>query len=300
MAWLSAGHTGGVNLSNLQPISFVPDDTEWQRIKEIAAYAIKSGLLPSSIKSAEQATIIALKGRELGLPPMVALSEIYVVNGRPCCSANLMLAKILERYPKASIEYVQMDSKACRIKVKRFPDQPETEIGFTWDEAKTAGLSNKDTWIKWPADMLRARAITRMKRAIFADVLTGVNYTPEEMEEDRGKGQPSSVHSAKNETLNIRTIREVKNFAPQTQEEAEARAVRGGAENIDGSQEDTVSLSPEHRQARLKEIVAEKKRLGWSNDDLASYAFSLFQKESRTLNDRELEQLVASLRELSK
>jgi hypothetical protein len=49
------------------------------------------------------------------------------------------------------------------------------------DEAKAAQLLGKDVWKKYPAAMLRARAISAMARAMFPDAINGVSYTPEEL-----------------------------------------------------------------------------------------------------------------------
>ena len=57
---------------------------QWQLMREQAAIFIKSGLLPSHIKSPEQAVVIMLaKVGRLGLPALYALSTIGIINGKP-------------------------------------------------------------------------------------------------------------------------------------------------------------------------------------------------------------------------
>jgi hypothetical protein len=226
-------------------LALLPSDSEWAKLKEVGSNAFKSGLIPSTIKNAEAATIIALKAYELGLPPMVGFSHIHVVNGRPGCSAELLLAGIRKEYPKVSIQYVESNEKICKIKVKRPDDDFYNEFQFTIEEAKAAGLLGKDVWKNYPTDMLRARAITRMKRAIFPEVLMGLDHTAEELELTRdvtpkGAEAPQATQTESGEVV-IQSFAQseeaaveekqaapaaganpapLKNYAPQTAEEA--------------------------------------------------------------------------------
>lgn len=168
-------------MSNLIAQSnLLPAPAEFQTLKEIASMAVKSGFLPTSIKSSEQAIIIALKGRELGIPPMVAFAHISVINGKPCISAELMLSQIYQKVPSASINFIKNDNESCVIEAIRKNCKPST-WSFTIEDAKSAQLLGKQVWKQYPAAMLRARAISAMARAVFPDALNGVSYTPEEM-----------------------------------------------------------------------------------------------------------------------
>lgn len=51
---------------------------------------IASGLLPSSIKKPEQAVVIALKGKELGLETMASFELIDVIMGKPALKPELL------------------------------------------------------------------------------------------------------------------------------------------------------------------------------------------------------------------
>lgn len=51
---------------------------------------IASGLLPSSIKKPEQAVVIALKGKELGLETMASFELIDVIMGKPALKPKLL------------------------------------------------------------------------------------------------------------------------------------------------------------------------------------------------------------------
>lgn len=163
-----------------QELAPIPGAQEFQTMKELATMAIKSQLLPQAIKTPEQAVIIMLKGRELGIPPMQAFSSIAVVQGKPTMSAELMLSMIYKNIPGAIVNFLETTNEACVIEAKR-PHGKPTKFSFLMTDARQAGLADKGPWKAYPAAMLRARCISAMARALFPDALNGVSYTPEEL-----------------------------------------------------------------------------------------------------------------------
>lgn len=163
-------------------VPVLPDEAEWNRMKEFCNIAAKSGFIIQ--KEYVQAVTIAMKGRELGIPPMQAFAQIAVINGRPTCAAELMLALIYKNFPNAIVNILEETDKICKISAKRPNESALYTTSFTWEEAVTAGLSTRDNWKKYPKDMLRARAISRMARAKFPDAISGMSHTPEELDPD--------------------------------------------------------------------------------------------------------------------
>jgi hypothetical protein len=161
-------------------ITLLPNPQEWSQLKDLCAIALKSGLLPSSIKTVEQAIVIALKGREIGIPPMLAFSQISVINGKPAMQSELMLSQIYKFNPTACISFIKSDEKECVIEASRKGSKPSL-WSFTLEDAKAAQLLGKDNWKKYPSAMLRARAISAMARAVYPDSINGVSYTPDEL-----------------------------------------------------------------------------------------------------------------------
>lgn len=160
--------------------NLIPSTQDFNTLKEIGRMAISSGLIPTTIKTPEQAMIILLKGRELGIPPMQAFSSIAVVSGKPTMSAELMLSLIYKNVPGAIVNYLRSDDKACEIEAKR-PGGKPAKFSFSMADAERAGLAGKGPWKQYPAALLRARTISAMARAVFPDALSGVVYTPEEL-----------------------------------------------------------------------------------------------------------------------
>ena len=158
----------------------IPTPSELTVLKELGSMLVKSGLLPSSIKTPEQAMVIMLKGKELGIPPMQAFSSISVVQGKPTIGAELMLGLIYKAYPTAVIDYEVSSNTACVINATR-PGGKPSKFSFNMDDAKKANLLGKSSWTQYPAAMLRARCISAMARAVFPDALMGASYTAEEL-----------------------------------------------------------------------------------------------------------------------
>jgi hypothetical protein len=118
-----------------------------------------------------------LTGRALGLDDMTSLRQIYVVDGKATLSAELMVQ--LVRRAGHSITGSTSTSGAEAIGTRA--DNGDTmTVTFGPEDAKRAGLEQKNTYVKHPASMYWARAASQLCRMLFADVLAGVSYTPDE------------------------------------------------------------------------------------------------------------------------
>ncbi len=152
----------------------------WTVLKEQATILVKSGLLPTGIDTPEKAIAIAMKGQEMGIPPMQAFSHISIVQGKPCISAELMMSQIYKHCPKAVVNIVENTTEVAKIEAKR-PGGKFATFSFSKDDAITAGLSGKGVWKQYPKVMLLWRTISQMARTMFPDCIMGASYTPEEL-----------------------------------------------------------------------------------------------------------------------
>jgi hypothetical protein len=150
---------------------------------EIAKIYIRSGLMPKAITRPEQAVIILEMGDALGIPKVFAMQSIFVVNNKPGQQADLMRALVFRAYPDAIFNVLENTDRICVIEAAR-PGGKVTKFQFTIEQAKRAGLLNKDGWIKYPEAMLLARTTAIVGRVLFADALMGIIYTPEELGAD--------------------------------------------------------------------------------------------------------------------
>lgn len=155
----------------------------WQMAQQQAGMLVKTGFLPESIKTPEQAIAIMMKGRELGIPSMYALSNIVIIKGKPTCNSELMLALIYRDHGDGSIRIVESSNDVCQIAYRRPRWPKEQSYAFTVQDATRAGLMGGNTWKQYTAAMLRARCISAVARMAFPDSIAGM-YTPDELGAD--------------------------------------------------------------------------------------------------------------------
>ena len=161
----------------------MPNQSEWSLMLDMAAQLVPTGFLPTTIRTPQQAVAIMLKGRELGVPPMYALSNIVIVNGKPSISAEMMLALVYRDHGKKATRIKHSDDTQCTMeyRLEGWPDV--SSYTFSIDQAKKAGLLSNQTWTKYPAAMLRARCISAVARMAFPESIAGM-YSPGELGED--------------------------------------------------------------------------------------------------------------------
>jgi hypothetical protein len=156
--------------------------------------------------SPEQALMVMMAGRDLGLSYTQALRAFHVIEGKPALSADGMVAVCLAR--KDVCEYfrvVEADDKHATVVAKRAGD-PERRLTFTFAEAERAGLvKDKGGWAKWPGRMCLARAKSFLARELFPDLLMGM-YDPDELRDSREeKPQRARVESVRHVGDNLPT-----------------------------------------------------------------------------------------------
>lgn len=145
-----------------------------------------------------------LAGRELGLPPMTGLSATHVIEGSVGISAEMMRSLILQAGHE--VEVLEFSRTACRIRGRRAGSEVWTEASFTIQEAaqtivfisKAKGwgpLSEKPQYQSWPAEMLLARATTRLARMVFPDVIHGMRSNEELQDMTEGEEAPPQVEA---------------------------------------------------------------------------------------------------------
>lgn len=161
--------------------AIIPQSVE--EVFRLATAIAKSGLAPSTMRTAEQITIAIMHGAEIGLPPMQAVQRIAVVNGRPTIWGDAVPALLLSRGFKLDERVAgEGDDRAAVCLVIR-PDGSMIERRFSVADAKGAGLWGKvGPWKSYPDRMLQMRARGFAARDGAADVLAGL-YIAEEVQD---------------------------------------------------------------------------------------------------------------------
>jgi hypothetical protein len=130
----------------------------------------------------EQAGVmmIMLSARELGIPPMQALNGgINIIKGKAEISARMMSALI--RKAGHEIKKKESSDTSCTLIGKRADTGETEEASYSIEDARLAGLVIPGSgWTKCPKDMCFARAISRLARQLFSDVI-GIGYVEGEI-----------------------------------------------------------------------------------------------------------------------
>ena len=148
-------------------------------VERLAKIATASGLC--RVKRPEEAAVILLTGRELGLSPMQSLRGIYVVNGTPVLSADLLVAVVRRSGLCGSWRVTESTPERCTITTTRVGETEPSTRTWTMADARRANVTGKPIWSQYPAQMLRHRCAADLAREVYPDVVLGL-YTPEEMD----------------------------------------------------------------------------------------------------------------------
>lgn len=139
----------------------------------------KSGMFPD-IKSATQAVVKIMAGKELGMTPFQSMASIYIVNGKLALTSQAM-SSLIKKTKKYDYKVIKLDNEECSIDFY-FGDDKSGTSTFTFKDAAKAGLVNKDVWKNYPKNMLFARALSNGARFYCPDAISGY-YIKEELED---------------------------------------------------------------------------------------------------------------------
>lgn len=139
------------------------------------ALARADGFVPRAYVGRPDAiAAVILTGVELGMGPMEAMRSIHVIEGKPTMSAELMLARA--RRAGVRTRWIKTDDTIATIAVTVPGDSEPQTLSFSVADAQRAGVAGKGNWSKFPAAMLRARAISAAMRAFCPEVLGASVY----------------------------------------------------------------------------------------------------------------------------
>jgi len=158
--------------------------TTLKEISETARMLVDSGYFDDAKSIAQAGTKIML-GAELGFNAVTSLKSIHVIKGKPTIGADLIASRI-QSHPKYRYQIKVHNNTCCSIDFfERIDGKWEMVGNSTFDEndAKRAGLFDRDMWKKYPKNMYFSRAITSGQRWYCPDVFEdgGTVYTPDEL-----------------------------------------------------------------------------------------------------------------------
>lgn len=179
----------------------------FKEVCDFAKMIADTEMVPQHFQKNPQAIVVAIQwGVEIGVPPMQALQNIAVINGRPSIWGDLGKA-IVQSHPELAgySETYDPGLKLAQVTIKRRRSNgAEIEItgDFSWQDAVDAKLSGKNTYQQYARDMLMWRAFWRAARGTFADALRGLSGAEESRDMERVKPADAKVMSEAAAELN--------------------------------------------------------------------------------------------------
>lgn len=204
-----------------------------------------------------QAAVKIQAGAELGIPPVAAMSSIYIVEGKPTLSAVLMGA-LVKRSGRYNYRVVEHTAEKCSIAFFEGKEQIGVST-FTVEDAQAAGVLRNPTWGKYRRNMLFARAMSNGCRWYCPDVFGGPIYTPEELGEQRvnAEGEVQVVEALKEQPVAAEVVEE-----PKPHKRTPATVAVGGSESAlreaIGKELNRLELEGDARKETVNEVLGHR------------------------------------------
>lgn len=141
----------------------------FNEMESMASYIVRSKLFGA--KDESQAMSLMLLAQAEGCHPMTAIQDFDIVQGRPARKTHSILARFQAAGGTVSWEEIT-PTKAVGTFSHKAGGQLRVE--WTFEQAKKAGLTNKDNWKNYPQAMLRARCIAEGVRAVYPGAIGGM------------------------------------------------------------------------------------------------------------------------------
>lgn len=184
-------------------LATVPSVDEVRVLAGLAVTLTAAGNVPKAIRNApNDAFLVMLEGRSLGLAPTTALRTLHVIDGKVTVPPMMKLAQLHRSGLGRAWKDPGSDEHGARWFAARADEEGldvEHSSAFTWDDARRADLADprcrtpndhadagkdrcrcKDNWRKYPARMLSWRALGYLLDDTFPEVGAGL-YSPDEL-----------------------------------------------------------------------------------------------------------------------
>jgi hypothetical protein len=275
-----------------------------QRMR-IAEHLANASMLPSQYRRQPGNVLAAQFAADaLGIPLFTAIQKLHFLDGKVGMAAELMRALARREGHRYEMWLEDNDTKAVMV-IHLFGDaEPKAPVEYTLDEAIKAQLCRRDRtsgeiiarsergkvlpWEAHTTDMLVARVTSRTIRRHCPEVLQGMSYTEDELQE------------AARTTPQVVQVQVPADASARAEQQTEARAsvdqLRAGTRApVDTSRaQQSVSRAP----GAPKPEVDEQDRLGWLRAEAAHQA-RVFEVTRQELFARQIDVLEKPLDEFS-
>ncbi len=161
------------------------------RTAEIALALAGTPALPKELNTKEKVMAVMLYGWELGLRPMSAIRHIFMIEGRPQPSAEVMLATAQQNDLGIRLILEEIDEEHCTMRLVRPSRQIDETYTVSVTDSDVARLIARDTphqargrdgayetreggWVLYRRDRLRNHTGKRLLRLYAADAMNNM------------------------------------------------------------------------------------------------------------------------------
>ena len=205
-------------LPELKPIGAPVEEADpFKMLQRRTRALMDTSIVPEKIRgNFTECLTITMLGEVMGLPAVTAFKQLWLSpDGTPAMSAQLMRALIQRE--GHTLDYPTYTHTEVVARGVRHDTGASLEVSWTIEDAKHFGLSEyfekwttvdsrkkkltwypakggerpewakddtlkqMEAWVHYPRPMLAARATSELARALFADCLGGVGYTPPDL-----------------------------------------------------------------------------------------------------------------------
>ena len=168
------------------PVAALPTENELALMERSAKLIMAGAItLPEGVKTPQQAAAMVLYGWEMGLKPMTAMTQLYVVKGRVQPSAQVMLGVAQAREADIRLQIVVLNGERCTLRLLRPSRGINETYTVTWEDIERAGLADEKNK-KYPLDRMTYHCTKRLMRIFCPDLIHNIE----------GVALPSASHPA--------------------------------------------------------------------------------------------------------
>tara|TARA_B100001996_G_C18667665_1_gene595459 strand:- start:820 stop:1527 length:708 start_codon:yes stop_codon:yes gene_type:complete len=166
-------------MSDLVPMS---ETASFDLIMRQAEVLAGSTIIPAAYRrKAPDIVAAGLAGRAYGWDVMTSMRQFHVIEGTASLRPESMLGLVRQAGHSVTVD---TNEKGAVAHGKRADTEDTHSAVFTMEDAEAAGLANKKNWKQYQDAMLTWRAVSKLCRVLFPDVVLGAGYVPEELGAD--------------------------------------------------------------------------------------------------------------------
>ena len=186
-------------LSPASPDFYDRIDSPMDAVKTMGDWIAHSGMFGAT--KPEQGYVLALECIASRMTPLSWKRENHLINGNITMKSESMLSGLMNA--GWDIDWIQFDAVAAIADFSK--GVKKVRVSFTADDAKIAGLipaKPGSGWAKFPAEMLRARVISKATRMLDPRITQG-RYTPEEVADFNNPAPTPTSAPTTRQTVNV-------------------------------------------------------------------------------------------------